>query len=83
MTQKYYTEHLLPIYINAVQEARIFRNQEAILQEDNDPSDGTRSELNVTKQLKNDNWIPVLIHPTQSPDLNPMEAIWSILQQQI
>jgi transposase len=27
------------------------------------------------------NWIPVLRHPPQSPDLNPMEACWNILKQ--
>ncbi|KAF7502512.1 hypothetical protein GJ744_005649 [Endocarpon pusillum] len=40
MTQKYYTKRLLPIYIKAVQEARISCEQHAILQEDNDPSYG-------------------------------------------
>jgi hypothetical protein len=75
MTQKYYTERLLPVYIKIIQEARISRNQDAILQEDNNPSHGTRSELNVAKQLKDSNWISILVHPAQSPDLNPMEAI--------
>jgi hypothetical protein len=43
MTQKYYTERLLPVYIKAIQEARISRDQHAILQEDNNPSHDTKS----------------------------------------
>jgi hypothetical protein len=62
MTQKYYTERLLPVYIRAIQEARISCEQHAILQEDNDLTHGTKSEINVAKQLKDSNWIPVLIH---------------------
>jgi hypothetical protein len=75
MTQKYYTERSLPMYITAVQKARIVCGRDAILQEDNDPSHGTRSELNVAKQLKDANWLTILVHPAQLPDLNPIEAI--------
>jgi hypothetical protein len=55
MTQKYYTEHLLSVYIKAIQEAQIAYNRDIILQEDNDPLHGIRFKLNITKQLKDSN----------------------------
>ena len=30
-----------------------------------------------------DNWIEVLEHPAQSPDLNPIEAIWNLLNERV
>ena len=90
MTQAYYKDKLLPVYIRSCQEERI-RYGRAILQEDNDPSHGTRSNKvlqkkgikNVAQQLKDDEQIETLVHPAQSPDLNVAEACWNILFQRL
>jgi hypothetical protein len=79
MTQKYYTERLLPVYISAIHKARLQDPQNWILQEDNDPSHGNKKE-GLAQQLKQSNWIDNLVHPAQSPDLNPIEAIWNIIK---
>lgn len=85
MTQKYYTERLLPVYIDVVQKARLRDSKPWVLQEDNDPShgNGPRSLYGLAAKLKDDNWIPCLTHPPQSPDLNPIEACWNIMKIRI
>jgi transposase len=54
-----------------------------LFQEDNDPSHGTRSTNNVAAQQKLASGIFVLYHPAQSPDFNPMEAIWNIIKSKL
>lgn len=85
MTQKYYTDRLLPIYVKAIQQARTQPNGELkpwIFQEDGDPSHG-KKKVGLAQLFLQKNWIPVLRHPPQSPDLNPMEACWNILKQRV
>lgn len=82
MTQKYYVERLLPIYCDAVQAMSQIDNKQWLLQEDGDPSHGMRKD-GLAQQYKRDRGIQNLSHPAQSPDLNPIEAIWSIIKQRL
>ena len=82
MTQEYYTQRLLPVYIDAVHHLRAESPQTWILQEDNDRSHG-HGVLGPATLLKDANWIDTLIHPPQSPDLNPIESCWMIMKQRV
>ncbi|KAF2024078.1 hypothetical protein EK21DRAFT_79495, partial [Setomelanomma holmii] len=81
MTQEYYTKDVLLLYIKWVHEAQLQELQSWYLQEDNDPSHGTKSKDNVAENLRQANWIAIIVHPGQSADLNPTEGMWLILKQ--
>lgn len=88
MTQKYYTERLLPGLITTLYEHKSDPEHpeykgKCILQEDNDGSHGTRLKNNVARQIKERAGIRCLKHPAQSPDLNPIEGIWNAFKQRL
>ena len=88
MTQKYYVEKILPSYIDAIQHGRIYGPSDGVsdwlLVEDGDPSHGMKSsDESLAKQLKRDNWVVNLQHPSKSPDLNCSEGIWNIIKNRV
>jgi hypothetical protein len=83
MTQAFYTERLLPVYANLINEMLIQDDKYCILQEDNDNNHGTRSRDNVVVQFKTINWITTLFYSSQSSDLNSSEIVWNILKERV
>jgi hypothetical protein len=74
MTQKYYVKNLLPLYVKAIESIRKIDDKPWLLQEDGDPSHGIR-KAGLAREYKNAHNVQNLIHPAQSPDLNPIEGI--------
>jgi hypothetical protein len=83
MTQRYYAEQILPHHLQHIKCLQQRHKHPFILQEDGDPSHGHRSPNSLPTRMKRDAQIKCLLHPAQSPDLNPIEAIWMIIRKRL
>ena len=56
-----------------------FPDEDGVFQQDNDP----KHTAGITQQWFVDNHVVLLPWPSQSPDLNPIENLWSIIDQKL
>ena len=84
MTQKYYTDRLLPVYtsIDAIRHAEERHHHKFLLVEDGDSLHGIR-KADLAQRRKDTNSILNLVHPASPPHLSPSEAAWNIFKQRI
>lgn len=94
MRASYYTDKLLPVYCAAYYDlqaqsdelrSHLPREQRYswFLVEDNDPSHGTRNKESLPAKYKQHDKMRCLPHPANSPDLNPIEGILSIIKERV
>jgi transposase len=80
MTQVFYAKNILLEHVKQIQALEARHGVKYYLQEDGDPSHRIKSPNSPPTHLKRDADLIILIHPPQSPNLNPIEACWNIMK---
>jgi hypothetical protein len=94
MRASYYTEKILPVYRDALYalqarsnelRGRVHRNDRYnwFIVEDNDPSHGTRNDDSLPAHYRKQHGMRRIVHPANSPDLNPIEGIWLVIKERV
>jgi transposase len=94
MRASYYTDNILPIYCDAYDSMKARANQlrqhvprynrnAFYLIKDNDSSHSTHNPSSLPAVYKLRRGVLTVLHPPNSLDLNPIEAIWNIIKNKV
>jgi hypothetical protein len=94
MRASYYVEKILPLHcaVYASLKAQSDELRPSVLdedrynwylQEDNDPSHGTRNTDSLPAVYRRERGVKSLAHPANPPDLNPIEGLWNIIKERV
>jgi transposase len=83
VTGNYYKEKILPVYFGASEDREMFPAQRKItFMQDGAPAHTTNQNMEILKTKYSRLWSKG-VWPGNSPDLNPVEHVWAVLQDSV
>jgi hypothetical protein len=83
ITIEFYTREVLPKHIELLKRMKQKYGRDFEFVKDGDPSHGMRTQYNLAANLKRKHGIVTHCHPAESPDFDPVEAMWLIIKERL